>query len=103
MDECPAVCDEHGNQVYGTSQGRETRRRDIERVEDTKPTFHEKNHIAQVRELGLDDESREIDGLVETENTFDNMDTVPKMKEIVPSIRVMIPVYEVMDKEKGLE
>jgi FlaA1/EpsC-like NDP-sugar epimerase len=66
--------------------------------EGTKPTFHEKIRIAQVREYDYDEVSRDIDELVETAKQFDNMATVRKMKEIVPEYKSNNSVYEVLDK-----
>ena len=68
-------------------------------VEGTKPTFHEKIHIAQVREYDFDEFSREIDDLVETAKTFNKMETVRKMKHIVPEYKSNNSVYEVLDGE----
>ena len=68
-------------------------------LESTKPTFHEKIHIAQVREYDFDEVSREIDDLVETAKTFDKMETVRKMKHIVPEYKSNNSVYEVLDGE----
>ena len=66
--------------------------------EGTKPTFHEKIRIAQVREYDYDEVSRDIDELVEIAKRFDNMATVRKMKEIVPEYKSNNSVYEVLDK-----
>ena|GEM_PF-2506128 len=70
-------------------------------LEGTKPTFHEKIHIAQVREYDFDEVSRELDALVETAKTFDKMETVRKMKHIVPEYKSNNSVYEVLDGERG--
>ena len=43
----------------------------------------------------------EIDDLVETAKTFDKMETVRKMKQIVPEYKGNNSVYEVLDGEKG--
>ena len=74
----------------------------LNELEGTKPTFHEKIQIAQVREYDFDDVSREIDDLVETAKTFNKMETVRKMKHIVPEYKSNNSVYEVLDGEKGL-
>lgn len=41
--------------------------------------------------------SHEIDNLVETVNSFDKMETVRKMKQIVPECKSNNSVYEVLD------
>ena len=69
----------------------------LNELEDTKPTFLEKIHIAQVREYDFDEVSREIDDLVETPKTFNKMETVRKMKHIVPEYKSNNSVYEVLD------
>ncbi len=69
----------------------------LNEMEGTKPTFHEKIRIAQVREYDYDEVARDIDELVEIAKRFDNMDTVRKMKEIVPEYKSNNSVYEVLD------
>ena len=66
--------------------------------EGTKPTFHEKIRIAQVREYDYEAVSRDIDDLVEISKQFDDMATVRKMKEIVPEYKSNNSVYEQLDK-----
>ena len=68
-------------------------------MEGTKPTFHEKIRIAQVREYDYDEVEKEIDELVDIAKKFDNMDTVRKMKEIVPEYKSNNSVYEVLDQK----
>ena len=69
--------------------------------ESTKPTFHEKIRIAQVREYDFDAVSREIDALVDIAKRYDNMETVRKMKEIVPEYKSNNSVYESLDSDRG--
>ena len=66
--------------------------------ESTKPTFHEKIRIAEVREYDFEEVSKLIDELVETSRHYDDMQTVRKMKEIVPEYRSNNSVYEELDK-----
>lgn len=68
-------------------------------LEGTKPTFHEKIRIAQVRAYAFEEASKEIDELVEIAKQFDNMATVKKMKVIVPEYKSNNSVYEKLDKE----
>ena len=67
-------------------------------LEGTKPTFHEKIRIAQVRDYDFDKVSKDIDELIEIAKTYDKMATVKKMKEIVPEYKSNNSVYEVLDK-----
>ena len=55
--------------------------------ETTKPTFHEKIRIAEVREYDYDQVSKDIDELVAISRRYDDMATVRKMKEIVPEYK----------------
>ena len=68
-------------------------------MENTKPTFHEKIRIAQVREYDFEEVSREIDELVDVAKQFDDMATVRKMKEIVPEFISNNSVYVAIDEE----
>ena len=53
----------------------------------------------RVREYDFDEVSLEIDDLVETAKTFNKMETVRKMKHIVPEYKSNNSVYEVLDGE----
>ena len=86
----------------GLREGEKLYEEVLNELEGTKPTFHEKIHIAQVREYDFDEVSREIDDLVETAKTFDKMETVRKMKHIVPEYKSNNSVYEVLDGEGGI-
>ena len=70
----------------------------LNELEGTKPTFHEKIRIAEVREYGFADISRQVNELVEISKHYDDMETVRKMKEIVPEYKSNNSVYEVLDK-----
>ena len=67
--------------------------------EDTKPTLHEKIRIAEVREYDYDQVSKDIDELVEISKHYDDMETVRKMKDIVPEYKSNNSIYEELDKE----
>jgi len=67
--------------------------------ENTKPTFHKKIRIAQVREYDYEAVSKEIDDLVEIAKQYDEMETVRKMKQIVPEYKSNNSVYEALDEE----
>ena len=68
--------------------------------ESTKPTFHKKIRIAEVREYDFSEVSRQIDELVEISGLYNDMNTVRKMKEIVPEFKSNNSVYEELDGEK---
>ena len=53
----------------------------LNELEGTKPTFHEKIRIAEVREFDYEDVRRQIDELIELSKQYDDMATVKKMKE----------------------
>ncbi len=69
----------------------------LNELEGTKPTFHEKIRIAEVREYDYDQVSKAIDELIEISKQYDNMATVKKMKEIVPEYKSNNSVYEKLD------
>ena len=66
-------------------------------LEGTKPTFHEKIRIAEVRNYEYEEVSKDIDELIEISKKYDNMATVKKMKEIVPEYKSNNSVYEALD------
>ena len=71
----------------------------LNELEGTKPTFHEKIRIAEVREYDYQKVSKEIDELIAISKRFDDMATVKKMKEIVPEYISNNSVYEQLDKK----
>ena len=84
----------------GLREGEKLYEEVLNELEGTKPTFHEKIRIAEVREYDYAAVSRDIDELVEIAKTFDKMATVKKMKEIVPEYKSNNSVYEVLDAER---
>ena len=84
-------------QYTGLREGEKLYEEVLSDKESTKPTFHEKIRIAQVREYDFDEVSREIDELVDIAKRYDNMETVRKMKEIVPEYKSNNSVYEKLD------
>ncbi len=70
----------------------------LNELEGTKPTFHEKIRIAEVREFDYEDVRRQIDELIELSKQYDDMATVKKMKEIVPEYKSNNSKYEELDK-----
>lgn len=69
--------------------------------ESTKPSFHEKIRIANVREYDYSEVERDIEELIEVSKQYDDMLTVKKMKEIVPEFKSNNSVYEVLDAAVG--
>ena len=67
-------------------------------LEGTKPSFHEKIRIAEVRQYDYDKVSKDVDELIAIAKCYDNMATVKKMKEIVPEYKSNNSVYEQLDK-----
>ena len=85
----------------GLREGEKLYEEVLNELEGTKPTFHEKIRIAQVREYDYDEVCKAVDELVEISKKYDNMATVRKMKEIVPEYKSNNSVYEVLDNESG--
>ena len=71
----------------------------LNELEGTKPSFHEKIRIAEVREYDYDQVCRDIDELIAISKKFDDMATVKKMKEIVPEYVSNNSIYEELDKK----
>ena len=67
--------------------------------EVTLPTFNDKIKIAQVREYDYDGVCHWLDELSTISLQFDNMQTVRKMKEIVPEYKSQNSVYCSIDKD----
>ena len=66
--------------------------------ETTKPTFHPKIKIAQVRAYDYADANLRIDALVRACVVEGDMQIVKRMKEIVPEFKSQHSKYEVLDK-----
>ena len=65
--------------------------------ENTKPSFHEKIRIANVREYDYEKVRQEIGDLIQVSMLYDDMATVKKMKEIVPEFVSNNSVYSALD------
>ncbi len=83
----------------GLREGEKLYEEVLSEMENTKPTFHEKIRIAQVREYDYDEVNKAIEDLVATAKLYNNMDTVRKMKEMVPEYKSNNSVYEKIDQE----
>lgn len=66
--------------------------------ESTKPSFHDKIRIAEVREYDYTEVSKQTDDLIEKSKLYDEMLTVKIMKEIVPEYKSNNSIYEKLDK-----
>ena len=84
--------------ITGLRQGEKLYEEVLNELEGTKPSFHEKIRIAEVRQYDYDDVNKSIEELIEIAKGFENMATVKKMKEIVPEYKSNNSVYEVLDK-----
>ena len=82
----------------GLREGEKLYEEVLNELEGTKPTFHKKIRIAQVREFEYDKVAKEIDELIEISKNYDNMETVRKMKQIVPEYKSQNSIYEQLDK-----
>ena len=65
--------------------------------ETTKPTFHKKIRIAEVRPYDYDQVCQDIDELIAVSKQYDDMETVRRMKQIVPEYKSNNSVYEELD------
>ena len=83
----------------GLREGEKLYEEVLNEAEGTKPSFHEKIRIAEVREYDFDEVKQQIDDLIELSKQYDNMETVRKMKEIVPEYKSNNSVYEQLDKQ----
>lgn len=70
----------------------------LNQEENTIPSSHPKIKIAKVRELGYDVVNAEINELVKiTQDGYDDMAIVKKMKELVPEFKSKHSKYEILD------
>ena len=71
----------------------------LNELEGTKPSFHEKIRIAEVREYDYGKVCKDIEELIEIAKRYDDMATVRKMKDIVPEYKSNNSIYEQLDKK----
>lgn len=84
--------------ITGLRDGEKLYEEVLNELEGTKPSFHEKIRIAEVRQYDYNEVCKDIDELIEISKRYDNMATVAKMKEIVPEFKSNHSVYEALDK-----
>ena len=82
----------------GLREGEKLYEEVLNELEGTKPSFHEKIRIAEVREYDYEQVNKDIEELVDMAKRYDNMVTVKKMKQIVPEYKSNNSVYEKLDK-----
>ena len=82
----------------GLREGEQLYEEVLNAKENTKPTFHKKIRIAEVREYDFNQVSKDVDELIELSAHYDDMATVKKMKEIVPEYKSNNSKYEELDK-----
>ena len=70
----------------------------LNELEGTKPTFHEKIRIAEVRVYDYEKVNKDIEELIDISKKYDDMATVKKMKEIVPEYKSNNSIYVELDK-----
>ena len=85
-------------QYTGLRAGEKLYEEMLNEAENTKPSFHEKIRIAQVREYDYKQISKDIDELIKLSGKFDDLATVKKMKQIVPEYRSNNSIYEELDR-----
>ena len=84
--------------ITGLREGEKLYEEVLNELEGTKPSFHEKIRIAEVRQYDYNDVCKDVEELIVISRQYNNMETVRKMKEIVPEYKSNNSVYEVLDK-----
>ena len=83
--------------ITGLRAGEKLYEEVLNELEGTKPSFHEKIRIAEVRQYDYREVNKDIEELTNIALNFENMETVKKMKEIVPEYKSNNSVYEELD------
>ena len=81
----------------GLREGEKLYEEELNENENTLPSFHKKIRIAMVRDYEYEDALREIEELRDISVKYDDMETVRKMKQIVPEYVSKHSRYEVLD------
>lgn len=87
-------------QITGLRPGEKLYEEVLNELEGTKPSFHEKIRIAEVRQYDYHKVNQAIEELIAIAKQFENMATVRKMKDIVPEYKSNNSEYEVLDRPK---
>ena len=83
--------------ITGLRSGEKLYEEMLSQNENTKPSFHEKIRIAQVRQYDYEQVKKDIDELIAIAKNYDDMETVRKMKSIVPEFKSNNSVYQSLD------
>ena len=83
--------------ITGLRPGEKLYEEVLNELEGTKPSFHEKIRIAEVRQYDYEKVNKAIEELINIALQFENMATVKKMKQIVPEYKSNNSLYEVLD------
>ena len=84
--------------ITGLREGEKLYEEVLNELEGTKPSFHEKIRIAEVRQYDYEEVNKDVDDLIKIAHQYDNMAIVAKMKAIVPEYKSNNSVYEALDK-----
>ena len=84
--------------ITGLREGEKLYEEVLNELEGTKPSFHEKIRIAEVRQYDYTAVNKDIDELIMIAHQFDKMAIVAKMKAIVPEYKSNNSIYEKLDK-----
>ena len=84
--------------ITGLRDGEKLYEEVLNELEGTKPSFHEKIRIAEVRQYDYNEVLKDINELVSLSRKDDNMAIVAKMKQIVPEYKSNNSIYEKLDK-----
>lgn len=87
--------------ITGLRDGEKLYEEVLNEQEDTKPSFHDKIRIAEVRQYDYDEICKDIDELIDISKRYDNMATVSKMKVIVPEYKSNNSIYEKLDRNNA--
>ncbi|MBR0532618.1 MAG: polysaccharide biosynthesis protein [Bacteroidales bacterium] len=85
-------------QYTGLRDGEKLYEELLDSEETTKPSFHEKIRIAEVREYDYSEVKEKIDELIAISHEYDDFKTVAAMKRIVPEYVSNHSAFSVLDK-----
>jgi FlaA1/EpsC-like NDP-sugar epimerase len=85
-------------QYTGLRDGEKLYEELLDSEETTKPSFHEKIRIAEVREYDYSEVKERIDELIAISHEYDDFKTVAAMKRIVPEYVSNHSAFSVLDK-----
>ena len=88
--------------ITGLRDGEKLYEEVLNELEGTKPSFHEKIRIAEVRQDDYAVVSKDIVELIKIAHQYDKMAIVAKMKAIVPEYMSNNSVYEVLDRGNSI-